>query len=96
MIINKKEYVTGVFRGDNGDKKVTHLYQGTFNEPGYPMCSRGWQIKQYDKNGNVKYYGYSIFRNNVSKTGICSVCLKRAKNELKPINNPSNKKTTKI
>lgn len=92
MIIKQKEYVTGVFRGDNGDKMVTHLYQGNFHEPGYPMCSRGWQRKWYDKKGNLKDYEYSIFRNNVSKAGICSVCLRRAKNELKPIEKPATKK----
>lgn len=36
-------YITGVFRGDNGQNMVTHLYHGTFHEPGLPMCKKGWQ-----------------------------------------------------
>jgi hypothetical protein len=64
-----KGYISGVFRGDGGEKRVTHLYKGTFGEHGNPMCKRGWQ------------YGdsYSIFRNNITDKGICKVCLRRAK-----------------
>ncbi len=69
-------YVSGVFRGDNGQNMVTHLYKGTFNNVGSPMCKRGW------------HYGdsYSIFRNNISKKGICKVCLRRAKENKEPVN----------
>lgn len=88
MVINNKEYVTGVFRGDNGSNMVTHLYQGTFSEPGNPMCSRGWQRKYFDENGKLEDWEYSIFRNNVSEAGICQVCLKRAEKGLKPIVKP--------
>ncbi len=94
MVINGKEYVTGVFRGDNGQNMVTHLYQGNFAEPGLPMCSRGWQRKWYDENGKIEDYEYSIFRNNISSAGICLICLRRANAGLKPIKKPSNKRKT--
>lgn len=92
MRIEEKEYVTGVFRGDDGDKMVTHLYLGDFSNPGFPMCSRGWQRKFYDSEGKLKDYEYSIFRNNVSERGICKICLRRAESQLKPIEKPSNKR----
>ena len=71
-------YLPGMFRGDNGDDKVTHLYKGNFADPGLPMCKRGWQ------------YGdsYSIFRNNISKRGICKVCLRRALKGLDGVDAP--------
>lgn len=93
MIINKTEYVTGVFRGDNGQNMVTHLYKGTMNDPGFPMCSRGWQRKWYDEKGKIEDYEYSIFRNNISSPGICRVCMKRAIKNLPAIERPKNKKT---
>jgi len=92
MEINGLEYVTGVFRGDNGKNMVTHLYRGNMADPGFPMCSRGWQRKWYDENGNLEDYEYSIFRNNVSSSGICQVCLKRAMAGLKPIEKPAMKR----
>lgn len=66
MIIEGQEYITGQFRGDGGENMVSHLYKGTFSDPGFPMCSRGWQRKWYYKNGKIKDYEYSIFRNNIS------------------------------
>lgn len=63
-------YIPGVYRGDGGENKVTHLYKGTFDDPGLPMCLNGW-------NG-INHEDYSIFRNNISKKGICKVCLRRA------------------
>jgi hypothetical protein len=92
MEINGQEYVTGVFRGDNGSNMVTHLYQGTFSEPGNPMCSRGWQRKWFDKDGNLEDWEYSIFRNNVSNAGICQVCMKRAMKGLSSIEKPNSKR----
>jgi len=61
-------YMPGMFRGEGGEKMVTHLYHGNFNNPGLPMCRNGW------------HYGssYSIFRNNISPKGVCKTCLKRA------------------
>jgi hypothetical protein len=93
MNINCKEYITGVFRGDNGENMVTHLYDGDFSNPGYPMCSRGWNRKWYDKDGKIEDYEYSIFRNNISNVGICKVCLKRAEKGLQSIKKPKNKKS---
>jgi hypothetical protein len=92
MIINGKEYVTGVFRGDGGSNMVTHLYEGTFSEPGNPMCSRGWQRKWYDENGKLEDWEYSIFRNNISSAGICQVCMKRAIKGLSSISKPKSRK----
>jgi len=91
MIINGLNYITGVFRGDNGENKVTHLYQGDMTDSGFPMCSRGWQRKYYDESGNLEDWEYSIFRNNISKAGICKVCLKRAYANLKPLEKPNKK-----
>lgn len=61
-------YIPGVFRGDNGQNQKTHLYKGDFSNPGLPMCLKGWH------RGDE----YSIFRNNISKKGICKTCMKRA------------------
>lgn len=91
MEINGIDYVTGVFRGDNGENMVTHLYKGTFAEPGFPMCSRGWQRKWYDESGKIEDYEYSIFRNNVSNVGICMNCIKRAQKGLPPIERPADR-----
>lgn len=62
-------YITGQDR-DTDRGQVTHLYKGTFSEPGLPMCKRGWNRD----NGT----SYSIWRNNIGNGGICKVCLKRA------------------
>lgn len=91
MIINEKEYVSGVFRGDGGDKMVTHLYQGNMSNPGFPMCSRGWQRKYFDKNGKLVDWEYSIFRNNWSEAGACQICQRRAYAGLSPIEKPKSK-----
>lgn len=94
--INGKDYITGVFRGDNGENMVTHLYDGNFENPGFPMCSRGWQRKWYDSNGKVEDYEYSIFRNLISNAGICKNCLRRARANLPSIKNPVNKKYREV
>jgi len=91
MKIKNENYITGVFRGDGGENMVTHLYKGDMQNPGFPMCSRGWQRKWYDKDGNIEDYEYSIFRNNITNKGICKVCMRRAESGLQPIENPSNK-----
>jgi len=91
MEINGENYVTGVFRGDNGQNMVTHLYKGAFSDPGYPMCSRGWQRKWFDKDGKIENWEYSIFRNNVSSAGLCSNCMKRAMKGLPPIKKPNSR-----
>ena len=63
-------YIPGSDRSENEHKRVTHLYKGTFNDPGLPMCRNGWNRD----NGE----SYSILRNSVSKKGICRICLARA------------------
>ena len=45
-----------------------HLYYGSFNDPGEPLCPYGYN----DGTG-----GYSIFRGQAG-CGICRLCLKRA------------------
>lgn len=63
-------YISGQSRDHHDDHKVTHLYKGTFSEPGWPMCKRGWNRFNGEE--------YSIWRNNISNGGICQICLKRA------------------
>ncbi len=63
----EKKYIPGQDR-DPQKNVVTHLYHGTFNEPGLPMCKRGWNRGD----------GYSIWRNNIGDKGICKVCARRA------------------
>ena len=66
------DYITGMGRGnsDYGLQEETHLYQGTFANPGLPMCKRGWN-RDYGT-------GYSIWRNNSGDGGVCPVCEQRA------------------
>lgn len=92
MNISGIEYLPGQFRGENGENMVTHLYTGDFSNPGFPMCSRGWQRKWFDKDGKIEDYEYSIFRNNVSRAGLCKVCLRRADEGRKPVEVPANKR----
>lgn len=61
-------YITGQDRND--DSLVAHLYTGAFDNPGLPMCVRGWNRSDGQ--------GYSIFRNIVGDAGICKVCIRRA------------------
>lgn len=61
-------YIAGMDRCGRRDI-VTHLYKGTFSNPGLPMCSRGW-----NRDGQA----YSIFRGNISDAGLCKICLRRA------------------
>lgn len=35
-------YTSGMDRSEAGRNRVSHLYRGTFAEPGNPMCQRGW------------------------------------------------------
>lgn len=71
--------ITGQSRDTDDNHKVTHLYKGTFDDPGWPMCKRGWNREDGTE--------YSIWRNNVSKGGICQICLRRTlagKNPIPP------------
>lgn len=72
-----KEYISGQSRDHNDDHKVTHLYYGTFDEPGWPMCVRGWNRDDGT--------GYSIWRGNISPAGLCKICQRRAALNLPPI-----------
>jgi hypothetical protein len=91
MIINETEYVSGVFRGGGGEKMVTHLYRGNMANPGFPMCSRGWQRKYFDKDEKLIDWDYSIFRNNWSEAGECRICRRRAEANLPAIETPKSK-----
>ena len=89
--MSDNQYISGVFRGDGGDKMVTHLYKGTMSDPGHPMCGRGWQRKYFNKDGKLIDWEYSIFRNNHSEAGMCKVCERRAAEGLPPIEKPKAK-----
>lgn len=67
-------YITGLSRRKVPLAKTSHLYKGTFSDPGQPMCKRG-----YEAAGDI-----SIFRGNVGEKGICAVCLRRARAGLDP------------
>ena len=67
MKVGGKNYIVGQDR--NEPKAVAHLYDGTFTDPGLPMCARGWN--------RSAGFGYSIFRDNWTGS-ICKVCLRRA------------------
>lgn len=68
-------FVSGMGRLEHQEFQKTHLYKGTFDQPGMPMCMKGYN------DGTGK--GYSIFRNIVSAGGICKVCIRRAEEGLR-------------
>ncbi len=82
MIIARRTYTTGQCR--NEPKTVAHLYRGGFQNPGSPMCLRGWN--------RLDGFGYSIFR-NLANARLCKVCLRRAEAKLDPV--PSKARKTK-
>ena len=57
--------------------KISHLYTGSFNNVGKPMCKRGWTYPDRS--------GFSIFRGNQGENGTCDICLRRADAGLEPI-----------
>lgn len=61
-------FIVGLDRAD--EHLVAHLYKGTMDDPGQPMCVRGWNRD----NG----FNYSIFRNNAGIAGVCKICERRA------------------
>jgi len=84
-----RTYVTGMQRGhDNPECVVSHLYDGTFCDPGLPLCARGWTRMPFE-------YGYSIWRNNISKKGLCRVCVRRADAGLDGVTHPVGEKRDK-
>lgn len=66
-------YILGLGR-DYPYPKISHLYKGTFADPGLPMCRKGWN-RDYGQS-------YSIWRGNMGKHGVCKVCLRRAQKGL--------------
>lgn len=73
MEIAGREYITGLDRNDQ--HLVAHLYMGTFDKTGDPMCARGWNRSDGE--------GYSIFRNCGDR--ICKICMRRAEEKRDPI-----------
>ena len=69
-----RHYITG--RDRNEDDAVAHLYRGNFENPGNPMCVRGWN--------RLDGHGWSIFR-NLPDVRICKVCLRRAREKREPV-----------
>lgn len=68
-------FVVGADRA-SPSHRVSHLYQGTFEQPGLPMCRHGYNRD----NGET----YSIWRGNVVN-GLCKTCVKRAKKKLEGV-----------
>jgi hypothetical protein len=67
----ERQYIEGLERTPGAETRfVSHLYAGTFSDPGLPMCWRGWN----------RYGGtaYSIWRGNRGRRR-CRVCARRAK-----------------
>jgi hypothetical protein len=72
-------YIVGLVR-DSGatNSRSGHLYKGTFDDPGLPMCSLGWNRGSH----------YSIWRGQSGK-GVCKICLRRAEAGLPPVEAPN-------
>ena len=83
MKIAGRNYVPGQDRNDGN--LVAHLYKGTFDRVGDPMCVLGWN--------RCNGMSFSIFRNNIPKAGICRVCIRRAKAKLRPVQSRERKTT---
>lgn len=66
-------YILGLGR-DIPEPRVSHLYKGIFEDPGQPMCRRG-----YNRDDGTSY---SIFRGRMGNAGICVKCLRRAQEGL--------------
>lgn len=75
----KREYVIGLTRrhpkgGLAGDYVVAHLFDGTFRDPGRPLCLNG-----YSRDEDGKPTGeWSIWRGNMGSKGVCKICERRA------------------
>lgn len=79
-------YVVGLVRDAHSEEtRVSHLYEGDYADPGWPMCARGWN----------RGYGtdYSIWRGQMG-LGICKVCHRRASQGLPPV--PPKKRKSEI
>lgn len=69
-------YIAGLGR-EFPHPRIAHLYQGTFADPGKPMCKKGW-----NRDDGATY---SIWRGNQGDDGVCAVCLRRARKGLPPV-----------
>jgi hypothetical protein len=77
MYINGVEYVVGLNRIPGAETRYrAHLYRGTSDNPGEPMCRLGWN-RDYGES-------YSIWRNRPG-LGVCRVCFRRADNGSPPV-----------
>lgn len=69
-------YIAGLGR-DTPHPPISHLYRGTMDNPGWPMCHNGWN--------RDKGQSYSIWRNQIGEKGICKTCLNRIRIGRQPI-----------
>jgi hypothetical protein len=69
-------YVVGLGR-DVPHPKLSHLYKGSFDDPGWPMCRYGWNRDEGTS--------YSIWRGNFGDGGVCRICQRRAAAGLDPV-----------
>lgn len=83
-----KEYIPGMFRGDNGRDIVSHLYYGEYSGPMTPMCSNGWNRKYFNEKEELVDWEFSIFRGNISPKGDCQICRRRMLQNKPPIEKP--------
>jgi hypothetical protein len=66
-------YIIGLERTPGAQQRfVSHIYRGTFADPGDPMCPKGW-----NRDGGESY---SIWRNNLGRD-ICKNCLRAVEKE---------------
>jgi hypothetical protein len=81
-------YILGLGR-DYPHPRTAHLYKGDFSDPGLPMCRKGW-----NRNDGQ---GYSIWRGNMGRDGVCKICLRRARAGLDGVEaiNAANKRRMK-
>jgi len=83
--------IQGMFRGNNGNEIVSHLYEGDFANPGNPYCSNGWNRKYFNEKGELIDWQYSIFRGHMSPKGTCEICRRRYLQGRKAISKPTAK-----
>lgn len=73
-VFDKSEIPEGYIIGLGRDYPypfISHLYQGSYAKPEGPMCHYGANRDNGD--------GFSIWRGNVGKRGVCKICMKRAR-----------------
>lgn len=78
--IEGRTYVIGLSREDRAEERLrSHLYRGRFDDPGPPMCAKGW-----NRDGGESY---SIWRGQIG-TDVCRVCVRRALAKAEPVQPP--------